>query len=84
MDSGERGPSWCTSSNGFGLEGRPWCDFVTARADVIPSSVTRVNHTRELPPLDQAPFYETVEWMTLTADGPHEFFDLELGYSRFL
>ena len=35
MDSGERGPSWCTGSDGI-------------------------------------------------ADGPHEFFDLELGYARFL
>jgi hypothetical protein len=62
----------------------PGVTFVTARTDNIPSSVTRINHTRELRPLDQAPYYETVEWMTLTADGPHEFFDLLLGYARFL
>jgi hypothetical protein len=34
--------------------------------------------------LDQAPFYETVEWMTLTADGPSEFIAIELGWARFL
>jgi hypothetical protein len=62
----------------------PGVTFVTARVDNIPSSVTRANHTRELRALDQAPYYETVEWMTLTADGPHEFFDLLLGYARFL
>jgi hypothetical protein len=62
----------------------PGVTFVTARIDDIPSSVTRINHIREFRSLSQAPYYETVEWVTLTADGPYEFLDLLLGYARFL
>lgn len=62
----------------------PGVTFVTARSDRIDSSVTRTDHTRELRHLDQAPFYETIEWMTLTADGPDTFVALELGWARFM
>jgi hypothetical protein len=84
MDPGECSASWRADSDGTGLEGRPRCDFRHGAYQLFGFSVTRVNHARELRHLDQAPFYETVEWMTLTADGPSEFLDLELGWARFL
>lgn len=62
----------------------PGVTFVTARTDRIGSTVTRNDHARELRTLPQAPFYETIEWMTLTVDGPDEFTELELGWTRFM
>lgn len=69
---------------GLAWKADPGVTFVTARTDRIGSSVTRTDQARELRGLDQAPFYETVEWMTLTADGPDEFLELLLGWARFM
>lgn len=69
---------------GLVWKGDPGVTFVTARTDRIGSSVTRMDQTRELRSLSQAPFHETVEWMTLTADGPDEFLELLLGWARFM
>ncbi|HXJ77125.1 MAG TPA: hypothetical protein VMS64_00420 [Candidatus Methylomirabilis sp.] len=69
---------------GLVWKGDPGVTFVTARTDRIGSSVTRTDHARELRGLAQAPFYETVEWMTLTADGPDDFLELLLGWARFM
>jgi hypothetical protein len=62
----------------------PGVTFVTARTDRIGSTVTRTDSARELKSLERAPFYETIEWLTLTADGPDEFTELELGWTRFM
>jgi hypothetical protein len=62
----------------------PGVTFVTARADRIPSTVSRTDHARELRSLVQAPFYETIEWLTLVGDSPDDFVDIELGYARFM
>jgi hypothetical protein len=64
--------------------GDPGVTFTTARTDRIDSSVTRTDHARELNGLPRAPFYETIEWVTLTADGPDDFLDILLGWARFM
>ena len=69
---------------GLAWNGDPGVTFVTARTDRIGSSVARTDQTRELRGLSGAPFYETVEWMTLTADGPDEFLEVLLGWARFM
>jgi hypothetical protein len=62
----------------------PGVTFVTARTDLIGSRVTRTEQAREFRSLPRAPFYETIEWMTLTADGPADFLEIELGWARFM
>ena len=62
----------------------PGVALVTARCDVVGSTVTRTDPARELRPLAAAPYDETVEWITVRVDAPpHEFVDIDLGYAVF-
>ena len=68
---------------GLVWRGDPGVTFVTARTDVFDSMVTRTDHARELRRTPDQ-YYETIEWMTLTAYGPDEFLEILLGWARFV
>jgi hypothetical protein len=62
----------------------PGVAHVTARCDIIPSEVSRSASARELQPLRDAPYYETIEWITVEAAASgHDVVGLELGYATF-
>jgi len=62
--------------------GDPQVATVTARTDWLGSRVTRSEHTREL--VDHgADVCETIESMTLLADGPIDYPEVLLGWATF-